>query len=99
MDDQRGMFARFAQHARPDAPLMFTSGSTHGEAIGSYCGEPLYHASLDPAEYEQLLTANGFSTRAHQADDRACGRRTVWLSTFGPIVPVRSSSRNPGSLT
>lgn len=82
MDDQRGMFARFATHALSDAPLMFTSGSSKGLAIGSYCGEPLYHASLDPADYEELLTSNGFSTRAYQADDRECGGHTVWLSTY-----------------
>ena len=84
--DQRGMFARFAAHALPRAPLMFTSGSSKGEAIGSYGGEPLYHASLDPAEYEQLLTSNGFSTRVFQADDRECGGHSVWLSTYGENV-------------
>jgi len=46
---------RFASHARPVAPLMFTSGPEEGEVIGSYCGEPLYHASLDPVEYDKLL--------------------------------------------
>lgn len=46
---------RFASHARPTAPLMFTSGPEEGEVIGSYCGEPLYHASLDPVEYDKLL--------------------------------------------
>src|SRR5215216_3405122 len=47
-DDQREMFPRFAGHARPGAPLMFTSGTSEGVAMGSYRGEPLYHASLDP---------------------------------------------------
>ena len=42
------------------AALMFTSGPAHGEAIGSFAGEPLYHASLDPAEYRSLLDRNGF---------------------------------------
>jgi nucleoside-diphosphate-sugar epimerase len=39
---------------------MFTSGPAQGEAIGSCGDEPLYHASLNPAEYEQLLARNGF---------------------------------------
>lgn len=80
-DDQRGMFARFADHALPGAPLMFTSGPSEGEAIGCYCGEPLYHASLDPAEYEQLLAANGFSVRAYVPDDPECHGHTVYLAT------------------
>jgi trans-aconitate methyltransferase len=83
MDHQRAMFARFAAHAAPGAPLMFTSGPSEGEAIGSYCDERLYHASLNPAEYEQLLTSNGFSLRAHVEDDPECGEHTVWLATYG----------------
>jgi cyclopropane fatty-acyl-phospholipid synthase-like methyltransferase len=42
MDEQRDMFPRFAAHAKSGAPLLFTSGPAQGEAIGSYCGEPLY---------------------------------------------------------
>lgn len=57
---QRAMFAVFASHARPGAMLMFNSGPVFGEAIGSYRGDPLYHASLDADEYRQLLMAHGF---------------------------------------
>jgi len=80
MNDQRPMFARFAEHAAPGAPLMFTSGTSHGEAIGSYCGEPLYHGSLDREEYERLLAVNGFTVLAYRAEDPECGRHTVWLA-------------------
>jgi trans-aconitate methyltransferase len=79
-DDQRRMFARFAAHAQPGAPLMFTSGSRHGEAIGSWCGEPLYHGSLASSEYETLLAAHGFDVVAHVIEDQACGGLTVWLA-------------------
>ncbi len=82
-DDQRTMFPRFAAHARPGAPLLFTSGSAAGEAIGSFEGEPLYHASLDPDEYERLLTANGFAVERFCASDPACGDHTVWLAVHG----------------
>lgn len=53
-DDQRAMFATFAAHPGPGAPPLFTSGPASGEAVGSYRGEPLYHASLDVAEYRRL---------------------------------------------
>jgi len=49
-DDQRAMFVVFAAHAEPGAILMFNSGPAFGEAVGSYNGDQLYHASLDPAE-------------------------------------------------
>ena len=81
MSDQRSMIPRFAAHAAPGAPLLFTSGPAEGESIGSYCGEPLYHASLDAAEYEQLLDDSGFEVRWHVVDDAACGHHTVWLAT------------------
>lgn len=79
-DDQRAMFAVFRDHAEPDAALMFTSGPAAGEAIGSYQGEALYHASLATAEYEALLAAHGFSTMQHVVEDPECGGLTVWLA-------------------
>jgi SAM-dependent methyltransferase len=79
-DDQRAMFPIFRAHAAAGAALLFTSGPSHGEAIGSFEGEALYHASLAPAEYERLLAANGFGVVAHIAEDPDCGGRTVWLA-------------------
>ena len=79
-DDQRQMFPVFGQHAAPEAALMFTSGPAHGEAIGSFGGEPLYHASLDPAEYRSLLDQNGFRVVSHAVEDPGCGGHTIWLA-------------------
>jgi ubiquinone/menaquinone biosynthesis C-methylase UbiE len=79
-DDQHAMFAVFARHAAPGALLMFTSGTAHGEHIGEWQGEPLYHASLDSAEYERLLDAYGFDVIAHTVEDPVCGGATIWLS-------------------
>lgn len=79
-EDQREMFPAFRRHAAPGAALMFTSGPAHGEAIGSYHGEPLYHASLDADEYAALLSAQGFEILAHVAEDATCGGHTVWLA-------------------
>lgn len=79
-DDQRRMFPIFRQHALPKAALMFTSGPAHGEAIGRFEDEPLYHASLAPDEYRALLDENGFEIVAHIAEDPACGGHTIWLA-------------------
>lgn len=79
-DDQRPMFARFAAHAAPGAPLLFTSGPDHGEEIGGWMGELLYHGSLDPAEYRGLLKANGFKEISHKVRDPECGSATIWLA-------------------
>jgi SAM-dependent methyltransferase len=79
-DDQRAMFEVFAAHAAGSAILMFNTGPAYGEGIGCYRGDPLYHASLDAAEYEKLLTASGFEVVAHVVEDRQAGGRTVWLA-------------------
>ncbi len=79
-DEQRRMFPRFAAHAAPGAALLFTSGTDDGEAIGSYAGEPLYHASLSTEEYRSVLNGSGFAVRDYIADDPRCGQHTVWLA-------------------
>ena len=78
--DQRRMFDAFREHAAPCTALMFNAGPSHGEAIGSYRGDPLYHASLDPAEYATLLEGIGFKIVAHVVNDPQAGGRTVWLA-------------------
>ncbi len=79
-EDQRHMFPVFRDHAAAGAALMFTSGPAHGIAMGRFEGEPLFHSSLDPAEYRSLLATNGFQVVAHRAEDPDCGGHTVWLA-------------------
>lgn len=79
-EDQRKMFAVFRQHASSKAALMFTSGPGEGEAMGTFEGEALYHASLAPAEYRQLLQQHGFSVVKMAAEDPDCQGHTVWLA-------------------
>ncbi len=88
--DQRRMFDVFARHAAPTAVLMFNSGRDHGEAVGQYRGDPLYHASLRANEYRALLGRIGFEVVAHVIEDwQTGGGRTVWLARrVHPIVPT-----------
>ncbi|MBW8281962.1 MAG: class I SAM-dependent methyltransferase, partial [Rhizobium sp.] len=79
-DEQRAMFPVFAAHSADGAMLMFTSGPAEGVAIGTFQGEPLYHASLDLNEYRLLLRENGFAIVDHVAEDPDCGGATVWLA-------------------
>ncbi|THD62836.1 MAG: class I SAM-dependent methyltransferase [Bradyrhizobium sp.] len=78
--DQRRMFRVFAVHAAPAAILMFNAGFDHGEIIGSYRGDPLFHASLDASEYQSLLTDAGFELIEHPINDPAKGGRIFWLA-------------------
>lgn len=79
-DDQRALFPILAAHSSPGALLMFTSGDEEGVRIGEWQGEPLYHASLSPAEYRTLLEANGFAVVEARARDPECGEATVWIA-------------------
>jgi SAM-dependent methyltransferase len=78
--DQETMFRIFAAHAARGAILMFNAGFAHGEAIGAYRGDPLYHASLDASEYEALLADFGFELIEHSINDPAKGGRIFWLA-------------------
>lgn len=79
-DAQRAMFSIFAAHARPGTILMFNTGPSFGEAIGFYRGDPLYHASLDHAEYRQLLAGGDFNVIEQVTEDPQAGGRTAWLA-------------------
>jgi len=79
-DDQRRMFPVFARHATKGTALLFTSGASEGEAIGTYHGEPLYHSSLSADEYRQLPVATRLEVVAHKSEDPSCGNDTVWLA-------------------
>jgi SAM-dependent methyltransferase len=78
-DDQRRMFAIFADHASVGTVLMFNTGPHDGEVLGEYRGDPLYHASLLPTEYEALTGRFGFDVVQHVPNDATAGGRTVWL--------------------
>jgi SAM-dependent methyltransferase len=82
MDDQRAMFPVFAAHAAPEARLLFTTGPAAGEAIGQVGDSPVYHASLDPAEYRALLRTHGFEVVWFRPADAALQGHSVWLARF-----------------
>ena len=58
-EDQQAVLPELARRVAPGGRLMFTSGHAHGERIGEWRGQPLYHASLDPAAYRAILSAAG----------------------------------------
>lgn len=82
-DDQRRMFSVFARHSHPGSALMFTSGTDHGIAMGEFEGEPLFHASLAPEAYRELLAEHGFAVLEMKMEDPECGGHTVWLAKRG----------------
>jgi len=82
--DQPDMFYIFSQHLNANGILLFTSGTERGEAWGMNGGENLFHASLDTAEYLELLQANQFEVLKHKINDPECGGANVWMAQYKP---------------
>ncbi|MGJ8611038.1 MAG: class I SAM-dependent methyltransferase, partial [Octadecabacter sp.] len=80
---QRAMFPIFKRHAAPKAALMFTSGPAAGESWGHAAGgASIYHASLAPDDYRELLEVNGFKVLDYRPDDPDCNGHTIWLARY-----------------
>src|SRR5262245_32651402 len=93
-DDQRRMFDVFAAHAKPGTILMFNARPRHGEAIGSYRGDPLYHASLQAREYRRLLAHSGFEVVDYVSNDARAGGRRVWLARARTVADIFLARQN-----
>lgn len=73
-DDQKKVLPKLAASVAEGGRLMFTSGQAHGEIIGDWRGEPLYHASLGPEAYRALLADAGLRVEYDGAETG------VWLA-------------------
>jgi predicted TPR repeat methyltransferase len=78
--DQAALIARAAAWLAPGGMFLFNTGPARGEVTGCQFGEPLYHASLDPAEYRALFAGLGLMEIAFAPDDHMTGGRSVWLA-------------------
>lgn len=79
-DDQRDVIPRLVAHLAPRGALMLTVGTHDGEVMGHVGGEPVYHASLDPAEYRRLLEEHGIEVTSLVVEDPDCDLHTVLLA-------------------
>lgn len=79
-EDQRRVLPVLAAHVAPGGSLMIAVGDRHGEAIGEWRGEPLYHGSLSPDDYRALLTAAGLVPTDAPLSDREDERGVIWLA-------------------
>lgn len=77
--EQRDTLRRIGEHMKPGAALMLTVGHEAGEVTGRVGGEPVYHASLAPEEYEALLGELGIEVTAFVKGDPDCDGHTILL--------------------
>ncbi len=81
-DEQRDMFRVFINHLNHNGILLFTSGPEEGEVWSDNGGEMIYHASLSPNEYKQLLKQHKLELLDYVINDKNCNDHTVWLAKY-----------------
>lgn len=80
-DEQRAALSSFCRHLNPEGALLLTIGDKADEVLGMVDGQHVYHSSLDPAEYEEILLSLGFSAVTIVLCDRNCGKHSVLLAS------------------
>ena len=79
-EDQARVLPMLAAHVAPGGALMIAVGDRHGEALGEWRGEPLYHGSLSPGAYRALLIDAGLEPTRGPLSDRLGERGVIWLA-------------------
>ena len=78
-DEQRNCLRSFVRHLRTGGTLLLTVGHKAGEVLGVVEGETVYHSSLSPQEYKQILSSAGLKNVEVVVKDKCCDR-TVLLA-------------------
>ncbi|MEM1428190.1 MAG: class I SAM-dependent methyltransferase [Pseudomonadota bacterium] len=78
--EQRHCIAQMARHLEPHGAALLTVGPEAGEVEGRVGGEPVYHASLSPAEYAACLEENGMRLTGFLAEDPETDRHSVLMA-------------------
>ncbi|MCL6283426.1 class I SAM-dependent methyltransferase [Ruegeria sp. 2012CJ41-6] len=78
--EQRDVLPRLARHLRTDGALLLTVGPEAGEVAGKVGNDPVYHASLSPREYADILAEQGLQIVAFTRQDPECYGMTVLLA-------------------
>ncbi len=81
IDQQRDVLPKLSDLVKAQGAIMLTVGTGEGEVTGTVGGETVYHASLAPDEYKDLLSQGGFETISYVAEDQSCMGRSVLLAS------------------
>jgi SAM-dependent methyltransferase len=78
--EQRTTLARIARHLHPGGALLLTVGPRAGEVLGRVGDDPVYHASLAPADYRTVLDRVGLEVVRFTPEDPECDVCSVLLA-------------------
>ena len=79
-DEQRIALPNIAKHLQPEGALLLTVGPHDGEIAGCVGDDPIYHASLSPIEYGNILSNHMVKIREFVPEGPDCHGMTVLLA-------------------
>ncbi|MEZ7195668.1 class I SAM-dependent DNA methyltransferase [Pseudodesulfovibrio karagichevae] len=79
-EEQRAVLPCFSRHLNPGGVLLLTVGPEEGECGGHVAGQDVYHASLSPEEYRNILEKLDFKIEDFVFEDPECGFATILLA-------------------
>ena len=79
-DAQRACLPAMARHLSPGGAILVTVGPDANEVTGTVGDEPVYHASMSPANYARILEEAGLRLTAFIAEDPDCDRHSVLMA-------------------
>ena len=77
--DQVVTIDRFSAHLKPGGALMMTVGPGAGEVVGHVNGDEVYHSSLEPDEYREVLARAGIDVVEFVAEDPDCEQQSILI--------------------
>ncbi|WP_417424522.1 class I SAM-dependent methyltransferase [Hoeflea sp.] len=79
-DEQGTTLARMAAHLNPGGALMLTVGPDSGEVAGHVGDDDVYHSSLSPRQYQDILEKLQLRIVDFVKEDPDCALQTVLLA-------------------
>lgn len=76
-EDQVSAFSQFDACLEEGGVVMLTVGDERGEVVGHVNGDQIYHSSLSPKEYQDLLKQFNYKLIEFVPNDPHCNGRTV----------------------
>lgn len=80
-DAQRATLPILIKHLNVGGAVLLTIGHEAGEVFGTVNGAKVYHASLEPSEYQTILMSAGFQAVEIVLRDKSCGEHSVLLAS------------------
>jgi len=78
-DEQRKALPNIVKHLQPEGALLLTVGPHDGEVAGCVGDDPIYHASLSPNEYRDILSGLKVKIQDFAPEDPDCYGMTILL--------------------